>query len=139
MGLPEYSIYKIVENYETKKVKDILYVPLMTKVYGSDYYVMTIDRKPLNVNHLSRLGFFIYETVALAEEFGELVSDYIRRKESLDDSSVMNGQRFWPKFRELNKKAMNFTVLEGIIPNRKYIEDSHIELEIRKVRRTKTT
>lgn len=137
-NLPDFSIHKIIERYETPTTranKLYLYVPLLTEARaieaGDTYYIMKVEHNATNVNHLSRLGLFIFGTFPQAEEFADVIDCYTTKRKSKTDSKVMNGQRFWPKFRDFASRAINYEMLNNIIPNRKFIEDAYIEMELK--------
>lgn len=137
-NLPDFSIHKIIERYEAKATRisnTYLFVPLLTEARaieaGDTYYIMKVEHNATNVNHLSRLGLFIFGTLHQAEEFADVIDSYTTKRKSKTDSKVMNGQRFWPKFRDFASRAINYEMLNNIIPNRKFIEDAYIEMELK--------
>lgn len=129
-GIPDFSIVKLVERYEYMGSRKSIYIPLLTAYYGDFYYILKVEHKANNVNQLSRLGLFVFLTPTDAEEFAELISDYTLRKKGHRDNKVMNGQRFWPKFRVQMKKAINHEILNNIIPSRKFLENAYFEVEL---------
>lgn len=129
-GLPNFSIAKLVERYEYTGNSKALYIPLLTEYYGDFYYILKVEHKAIYVNQLSRLGLFIFLKNDEAEEFAELISDYSSRKKSHKDNKVMNGQRFWPKFREQMVKAINHEIINNIIPSRKFLENAYFDMEL---------
>jgi hypothetical protein len=129
-GLPDFSIVKLVERYEYTGARKSIHVPLLTEYYGDFYYILKVEHKATYVNQLSRLGLFVFLTNQDAEEFAELISDYTSRKKGHRDNKVMNGQRFWPKFRVQMQKAINQEILNNIIPSRKFLENAYFEMEL---------
>ena len=129
-GLPDYSIMKLVERYEAPNARKAIYIPLLTEYYGDFYYILKVEHKANYVNQLSRLGLFVFLVKNDAEEFAELISDYTARKKGHRDNKVMNGQRFWPKFRVQMQKAINNEILNNIIPSRKFLENAYFEMEL---------
>jgi len=131
--LPEFTIYQVIKRFEYVGKYSKLYLPLITPYYDNVYKVIGVKNKAKNITNLTTLGLFIFENKDHAEEFAELVSDFI----SKDKKRCIDGQKFWPQFRVLIEKTLNSKALNNIIPNRRNMENAYKNLDIHVVSKMK--
>lgn len=90
---------------------------------GDEVEVFNI-RKRL-VKKVSELGFYIFTTKAEAEDYRYLLSYYTAG----ENLHCRDGLKFWPRYRERIRTAINYDVLQNLKPNRKYLEMAVSKLE----------
>jgi hypothetical protein len=131
LDIPHFSIKKLYEKYGYTGKGKSLYVPIITNYKGGRYITMQIEYTAVNVNHLSRLGLLVFETFEQSENIAELIANYKNPVDLSRESRVMSGQRFWPRFRVQVVKAINYNIVNNLIPSRKYLEDAYTDLDLR--------
>lgn len=80
--------------------------------------IIKILANPENLADLSRSSLYIFDDENIATVYLQLILEYIRK----EDKHCSEGLRFWPKYREIIKKAINYNLIQNIIPSRKNLE-----------------
>jgi hypothetical protein len=124
-GLPRYSVFKIIEYYSYKGKYDKLYLPIISNYLQNGWKVVQIKKSTLNINEITDIGIFLFESRAKADEFAELVSGYFIGK----SRNCKDGQKFWPSFRVLMAEAVNYKAIENIHKSRTYLDKAIFSLE----------
>ena len=117
------SVLKIKQLYEVKNpkgVNKIIYLPLITIHDLKLTEVIKIPENEKNIVQMNNLILYIFDKEADAKRFIEILYAYI----SKDYKHCRDGQRFWPEFRILTKKAINYAQIQNITPTRKYVLDN---------------
>lgn len=127
-NLTPYAIDRIISNYSYKGKYKKLYTGIISETFDDNYELVQFKDAPKEVKEITKIGLFIFEDKETTEEFCQLVSDFLNK----DSRSCKDGQRFWPKFRILMGKAVNYKTLNNISPSRKYFEDAFRDLDILK-------
>ena len=113
-SIPNISIEKIRELFETKKTPCV-FLPLIIE---KTPWVIKIQNKPKTVEALSEISFYIYEDDRTAREYIEAIADYCFKNEK----DCKDGLEFWPVYRDIIKKAINYQKVQQITPSRKYLD-----------------
>ena len=111
VSLNELVVNKLVEMYSLKEEGLCYYLPMLY----ADYLQETIIKIPRSSYYMSRLsssGLYVYKTAEDAHEYLELIKSY----NVAESKSCRSGQQFWPKFREVIYRAVNFKEVENISP-----------------------
>lgn len=115
-SLPEQSISILIEQLEYKGKKDRVFLTLITpNDPDNNYIVLPVKGNGSSISFVNKIGLFLFKTHAEAEEFGELITGYL----GIGIKSCIDGQRFWPKFREQVRSAYNFLEIENIVPSKR--------------------
>ena len=115
-SLPDITVELIIRRYKFKKKGKKYYLPIITNLYELGYIVVPVSAS--KVNQITDLGLHLFVKKELAHEFAILVYDYVTREKG----NCRSGQMFWPEYRVISKKAINYHKLENIRVNRKYYE-----------------
>ena len=70
------------------------------------------------MDEISKIGIYIFKSRDLAEYCIQIVLKYYDK----EIRHCTDGQKFWPQYRLLIKKAMNYNSVQNIVPSRKYLE-----------------
>ena len=118
--LPQFSVLKVVEKYSYSGKYRRIYLPLISEHLENDYKIIKVRKKTSIINEITEIGLFIFTDRANAENFARLIAGYFL-------NSVKNcktGQRFWPEFRVLITKSLNYKELENIHKSRTYLDNA---------------
>lgn len=119
------NIIKLIEfklQY-TGKHKSV-YLLLLTPTAKEDpYRIIKVKDEPRYLNQVNVCGLFVYQNKNEAEELADLILGYL----GIGSKSCIDGQRFWPKFREQIRKAYNFKDIENVTPTKKFLSMAFVE------------
>lgn len=123
LDLPNLSLFKIIERftYNGKYLK--VYLPLVSTYLEEGYKVIPIKDDPQNLKFINEGGLFIFKERELADKYAKLVKSYFLKTEK----NCKLGQKFWPEFRLLVDKSINFKELENIHKSRGYLDKALFE------------
>lgn len=124
-SLPRYSVFKIIEHYSYKGKYDKVFLPVISNYLQDGYKVISIKKSTTIINEVTDIGIFLFESRAKAEEFAMLVSEYFIGK----TRNCKDGQKFWPKFREMIMGAINYREIENIHKSRTYLDKAIFTLD----------
>lgn len=124
-GLPQYSVLKLIEYYGYNGKYPKLYLPIISPYVQGGWKVIMVKNCTLNINEITRIGLFLFELRAKAEEFAGLVCEYFMGS----DKSCRAGQRFWPQFRIIMYNAVNYKSIENIHKSRLYLDTAIFNLD----------
>lgn len=112
--------YKVIKKrFEYKgsqKIKAgwiILISPTIHKVL-----MLRIHNKAENRTDLSKASIYIFEQESIAELYLSLILEYVNKT----DRHCREGLKFWPQYRDMIKKAINYEQIQNIIPSRRNLE-----------------
>lgn len=117
------AVLKIKQIYSVKKsdmVKSYLYLPLLTIHDNSLTEVITISNNDINFKAVNNLILYVFKEKEDAQRFIDIIVNYLAK----DYKHCKDGQIFWPEFRILTKKALNYDHIQNITPSRKYVLDN---------------
>lgn len=109
-------VRKIEERYQVKKLtQHTIYVPVLRKLKGEyTYTILRLAKTPGCLTLINRSLLFAFDDSELAIEYGEYIINYYNREEK----TCVSGQSFWPWYREMIEKAINYHDIEHINPSR---------------------
>lgn len=122
---------RVVMKFKTLKETDIYYASIITLKKDKKYSVITVNNDEETVKTLSRVGVFIFKNEGTAIEFARLICNYLLN----ENRNPLDGQKFWPSFRDLSGKAVNFGNISNIVYTNTYLENAFIDLELIKKRK----
>lgn len=111
------QICKAYRNFPSKA-----YLPLISK---GKPIVLQIKNNPITIKLLTEINLYAFTSKPEAEKYINSVSKYI----SVKLRECTDGLEFWPTYRELIKKAVNYNEIQKITPTRKYLEMAMKNLE----------
>jgi tRNA A37 threonylcarbamoyladenosine synthetase subunit TsaC/SUA5/YrdC len=115
------SLTKLLKLYKTNK-RPFLYMPIVHDG-ESVIYKMKVNKQSRQI--MSSTGLYLFSTSVLAQEYLEAIEGYVGKNKK----QCIDGLTFWPKYRELIKKADNYQDIQQITPNRKYLPMAMAQLE----------
>lgn len=125
-SIPKFSIKAIINRYQYDGKYNKLFVPLITDISSDGYMVIPIKETNTNIEEVSKIGLFIFKTHEEADNLGHIIDQYI----SKNNKTCKEGQRFWPNYRTITTEAINWKVINNIIPKRKYLQNAFKELNL---------
>ena len=138
INLPQYSIHKLIEIYSYNGSYGKVYLPIVSRYIRGNKKVLRVKNNNSTIKKISDIGLFLFEKQSDAEMFCELVYEYY--VETIKTCKI--GQKFWPKFREIMEKAINYRELENIHYSRTYLdsliltdEERGIKTKVKKVKK----
>lgn len=117
------AVLKIKQLYKVKRsigIKEYFYLPLYTIHQPELQEVIKISKTEANLKTINNLILYAFRDKSDADRFLEIVVKYI----SKDYKHCTDGQLFWPEFRILTKKALNYDHILNITPSRKFVLDN---------------
>jgi hypothetical protein len=131
-NLPQLTIDTVIKKYEYNgKLDMVVWLPLMDQSTIRGYHLIKVLKKVENISGLTYLGLYVFKDKSTARDYIDLVYNFIRN----DETSCRKGLSFWPQFRVLSSKAINYNKLENIKVNRKYFEKMVGDNDFLKVRK----
>jgi hypothetical protein len=121
---------RIKEIYERKAVKSIKvlgYIPIIEDTKNEISSIIAINANDENLQALSKISLFVFSKKEDAASFIELILNYYNNP----DKSPRIGQKFWPTFREMIAKSMNYNLINNIAPSRRGIDNAIRDLKLK--------
>lgn len=110
--IPTFVLEKLKERfyYKVKPSKKKLWVTLISPdLYTDGYYLLPIRPEKEVLEEMNRFYIYIFEDREDADTFGYLVTSFYERT-----AKVIAGQKFWPEYRYIVKKAINYNAINNI-------------------------
>lgn len=120
-SLPSLSIIKLVDICKKKHGK--LYWPYLEGKNTPKVISIKNDKKTIDL--LTSMCLYLFEDNNVAQQYIDEVSSYHLKNQK----ACIDGLNFWPKYRELIKKSINYKEIQNIVPNRKYLKSAGPKLE----------
>lgn len=129
--LPEYSIDTIIQKCEYNGEREGWWLMMLTPHRNEYFQIIRIRAREKYSNFLSECGLMVFKSKIDAKDFGELITSYL----GIGVKSCIDGQKFWPQFRELIRKTINYKALENITPSKKFLTMAFSDDDPKKVKR----
>lgn len=87
--------------------------------------------EPVKKRHLDKLsgtGIYIFDNKALTLNYLDVIDTYLAATTS-SSKSCKQGLKFWPEYREIITKAVNYNQVQKIFPSRKFLAMALSKLE----------
>ena len=110
--IPEFVLEKLKERfyYKAYSGKKKYWVALISpNLYTDGYYLLPIRTEGEVIQEMNRFYIYVFEDREDADTFGYLVTAFYERT-----SKVMLGQKFWPEFRFIVRRAINFNQVNNL-------------------------
>jgi len=119
-----FSVKEIIRRYKFKpkspNVKHIGYITIIKDISELKYEVVPIHTVKKIMAEMSKIGIYIFQDKEVATEFINIILTYYDK----ETRHCTDGQKFWPQYRIIIKKAMNYNDIQNITPSRKYLENA---------------
>ena len=118
--IPEYILERLKERYYYKNSgkRPKYWVCLISPtLYTDGYYLLPIRPQEDVIKECSDLYMYVFQDREDADTFGFLVSQYLDMTRD-----VKLGQRFWPQYRDIIRKAVNYNQVNNIEKNVKSLD-----------------
>lgn len=99
----------------TKGVK-VYHVPLLISAPKGKYKFLPIKPTIPTIKYFADLGLFVFHKEDLAKNYVEILLDYYNK----EDRTCKDGLDFWPNYRELIQKSVNYAQVNHISDSRKF-------------------
>jgi hypothetical protein len=106
------SLEKLKKLYAIKKSQ--YFLPILVEGKGE---IWPVKLNEASSKLFNSIGLYIFTNKQEAQEYIESIETYI----SKGKKECTDGLDFWPKYRELIKKAKNYQEVQNITPSRKYL------------------
>lgn len=114
-SVPGISVSKISQILGPSNKGPRIYLPLITD--SQEVYCLAIrDTKPV-YQQITSLNLYVFKTEEVALEYINLLYEYITQ----DKKTCNTGLIFWPKYRDIIKRALNYEAIHKIVPSRRYL------------------
>jgi hypothetical protein len=117
-SLPRLTIHLLMKKYEYNGNLVKVWLPIIDKEEAKGYHIIPVKKHTTQISALTFLGLPLFEDKKVADEYINLVYEFTQST----SVSCKKGLYFWPQFRVLSAKAINFLKIENIKVNRKYFE-----------------
>lgn len=118
--VPEWIHTKIIERFKYKVkpgIKKYWICLISEDLYTDGYMLLPIRPNEESITEMSRFYIYIFEDKEDADTFGFMVSKFMDKT-----SEVKLGQKFWPEYREVVQKAVNYNQVNNIDFNVKSLD-----------------
>ena len=106
------------EFVDQKGKKSHTWLPIIDSREKNKRLILKISGDPSFTGKLSYMGLYYFRDFNDAVEYIDLVKSFVFN----EDGSCKKGLIFWPQYRVISSKAINYNKLENIKVNRKYFE-----------------
>ena len=133
--IPQFVLERVKERYYYKvkpSIKKYWACLISRDLYTDGYYLLPLRTTDEVVNEMSRLYMYVFDDREDADTFGFLVSKYGDRT-----SGVTYGQKFWPEYRYVTKRAINYNAVNNIEFNVRQLDMAYNPHKIRKTSKIK--
>lgn len=98
------------------------YISLISKDLYPDkgYKVLPIKKEEFTLSEMNKFYIYVFETEDDADSFGFLISNYF-----LKTKRIRLGLKFWPDYREVVKRAVNYNYINNIEFNMSTLKVAH--------------
>lgn len=122
--LHPYTLHRIKEIFQkdSKNLKNAGFMVLANHPHVSE--IIRVNTCEENMNRFSRISLYVFPTKDKAQEYLDLVFDY------LDNRNVKKGLKFWPNYRNIIKESLNYDLINNIHPNRKSLHDALFDMDV---------
>ena len=111
--MPVWLLEKIKERFyfKTRKAENKYYIALISQeLYpGIGYFLLPVKRDAEVVEEMNRFYIYVFENKSDADAFGFKVANY-----AIQTSRVRLGLKFWPEYREIVERAVNYTQVNNL-------------------------
>ena len=125
--MPEWLIERIKERFyfKTNKEDNKWYISLIsTKVFPEmGYSVISVKKDPEVLKDLTKFYIYVFSSKEDADSFGFKIANY-----KIQTSRVRLGQRFWPEYREIVERAINYKFINNLDFDMKILEKAYKKL-----------
>lgn len=112
--------------FKAKKTGPKLYLPIFISETVKGFDVIEVrDSEQVNKYLSKELKLYLFKTIDDAEDYGHLVENYMCEAKR----TCKIGQKFWPRFRIITKKAANYLDVNNIIPRRSNLEQAFRDID----------
>ena len=128
--MPEWLLTKIKERFyfKTRKPENKYYVALINRdIYDSGYFVLPIKKDEAVVKEMSRFYIYVFQSESYADAFGFKVANY-----GIQTSRVRLGLKFWPEYRDIVEKAVNYNSINNLDFNVKTLDMAYENIRPKK-------
>lgn len=122
-----------VNNSRAIKEDNAGYIVLICDLSLGKSDIVRVKVDQIALDRISQISTYIFKTSEDAQEFMELVIDYMIS----DDKGPKLGLVFWPNFRLLVNKAVNYDQVNNITPTRKNLELAMRDMDHKNIQRGK--
>lgn len=116
--------YKLIKKrftYNSRHSVNEAYLSLITVIGKKGIRKMDVIRIKADkeaLEELSNVSLYLFPTEKFAEAYQDLVLTFIDK----DARHCIDGLKFWPLYRDLIKKAINYEKIQNIIPSRRNLD-----------------
>lgn len=121
--IPTWVLEKLKERfyYKVKPSKKKWWVALISPdLYTDGYYLLPIRPEEEVLKEMNRFYIYVFDDKEDADTFGYLVTSFYERT-----AKVISGQKFWPEYRYLVQKAINYNAVNNIEFNVKRLDNAY--------------
>lgn len=113
-SLSPLALEKIVALFGAKK-QPCLFLPILVE---SKIHVLRVKDKPKIVEILSDFNLYLFKEQSDATTYADLIQMYVVKSKR----ECQDGLAFWPNYRTMVKKAINFDTIDNITPTRRHLQ-----------------
>ena len=121
--IPTWVLEKLKERfyYKVKPSKKKWWVALISPdLYTDGYYLLPIRPEEEVLKEMNRFYIYVFDDKEDADTFGYLVTSFYERT-----AKVIAGQKFWPEYRYLVQKAINYNAVNNLEFNVKRLDNAY--------------
>ena len=131
--MPEWLLVKIKERfyYKSRKEYKRYWVALISpKIFKQGYFLLPIRKDDQVVQEMNKYYLYVFGNKEDADSFGFKVVNY-----KPQTSVVRLGLKYWPEYREIVKKAVNYNAINNLEFNVKTLDIAYEPLKKNRISR----
>lgn len=135
-GLDPFHIDRLINKFAVKKgyTGKSVYLPIISDTFHNGYEIIKVKASSKVIHYLSKsLKLYVFKDKDEADDYSILVSDYL----SMENKNCKQGQRFWPRYRIIIKRAKNYNAVNNIIPRRSNLVEAFYDMDKVMIKRQK--
>ena len=138
--IPQFVLERVKERYYYKvksSIKKYWACLISRDLYTDGYYLLPLRTDKEVIDEMSRLYMYVFEDREDADTFGFLVSKYGDKTDG-----VTCGQKFWPEYRYVTKRALNYNNVNNIEFNVRQLDmayNDHKSKKLKRIKKSKTS
>lgn len=131
LSMSPFSVEMIVKTFKVNHGNTkVLWMPIFSRHLSGDDSIIPIHQSVKTIGEVSKIGYFLFTRLERAKIFYKLVQEYDLETKG---KSCVDGQRFWPEYRDAVKHAVNYNQIKKRIPSRKFLESALKDLDSNKL------
>lgn len=131
LSMSPFSVEMVIKIFKAEHGNTkVLWMPIFSNHVHEIDSIIPVRQSVENIDKISQIGYFLFPRLERAKVFYKLVCEYDLETKG---KSCVDGQKFWPEYRDAVKHAVNYNQIKKRIPSRKFLESALKDLDSNKL------